>query len=98
MTITFIIIGIVAGVAGGFSIAKVMEKSSASNILANAKKDAASILKDANIEAENTKQTKLLQAKEKFLELKSQHEQDILSKDKKLAEVEKRIRDKESQV
>jgi ribonuclease Y len=97
MTITFIIIGIVAG-TGGFSIAKVMEKSSASNILANAKKDAASILKDANIEAENTKQTKLLQAKEKFLELKSQHEQDILSKDKKLAEVEKRIRDKESQV
>ncbi|MBP6072464.1 MAG: ribonuclease Y [Flavobacterium sp.] len=98
MTITFIIIGIVAGVAGGFSIAKVMEKSSASNVLTSAKKDAASIIKDANIEAENTKQTKLLQAKEKFLELKSQHEQEILSKDKKLAEVEKRIRDKESQV
>ena len=98
MTITFIIIGVIAGIAGGFSIAKVMEKSNASNILTNAKKDAASILKDANIEAENTKQTKLLQAKEKFLELKSQHEQEILSKDKKLAEVEKRIRDKESQV
>lgn len=98
MTITFIIIGIVAGIAGGFSIAKVMEKSNASNITKDAKKEAASLLKDANIEAENTKQTKLLQAKEKFLELKSQHEQDILSKDKKLAEVEKRIRDKESQV
>ncbi len=98
MTITFIIIGIVVGIAGGFSIAKVMEKSNASNITKDAKKEAASLLKDANIEAENTKQSKLLQAKEKFLELKSQHEQDILSKDKKLAEVEKRIRDKESQV
>jgi len=98
MTITFIIIGVIAGIAGGFSIAKVMEKSNASNITNDAKKEAASLLKDANIEAENTKQTKLLQAKEKFLELKSQHEQEILSKDKKLAEVEKRIRDKESQV
>jgi ribonuclease Y len=98
MTITFIIIGVLAGIAGGFSIAKVMEKSNASNITNDAKKEAASLLKDANIEAENTKQTKLLQAKEKFLELKSQHEQEILSKDKKLAEVEKRIRDKESQV
>jgi ribonuclease Y len=98
MTITFIIIGVLAGIAGGFSIAKVMEKSNASNITKDAKKEAASLLKDANIEAENTKQTKLLQAKEKFLELKSQHEQEILSKDKKLAEVEKRIRDKESQV
>jgi len=55
-------------------------------------------LKDANLEAENIKKDKILQAKEKFIELKAEHEQVILSRDKKVAEVEKRIRDKESLV
>ena len=98
MDIISIIIGMVGGLAGGFTITKVLEKSTASNLLKNAKKDAASILKDANLEGENIKKDKLLQAKEKFLELKSEHEKEILAKDKRMAEVEKRIRDKESQV
>jgi len=98
MDIVSIIIGLVGGLAGGFTITKVLEKSTASNLLKNAKKEAASILKDANLEGENIKKDKLLQAKEKFLELKSEHEKEILSKDKRMAEVEKRIRDKESQV
>jgi ribonuclease Y len=42
------------------------------------------------------KKDKILQAKEKFFELKAEHEQVILARDKKIAEVEKRIRDKES--
>jgi len=96
-TLLLIIAGIV-GIAAGFAIAKVIEKSNVSNLIKNAKKEAASILKDAKVEAENIKKDKLLQAKEKFLELKSEHEKEILSKDKKIAEVEKRTRDKESQV
>ncbi|MDP2161154.1 MAG: ribonuclease Y [Flavobacterium sp.] len=96
-TLLLIIIGIV-GIIGGFAIAKIIEKSNVSNLIKNAKKEAASILKDAKIDAENIKKDKLLQAKEKFLELKSEHEKEILNKDKKIAEVEKRIRDKESQV
>ena len=98
MDIVSIFIGIIVGLAGGFAIAKMLEKSNVSNLIKNAKKEAASILKDANLDAENTKKDKLLQAKEKFLELKSEHEKEILAKDKKMAEVEKRIRDKESQV
>ena len=97
MEIYLIIAGIV-GIAAGFAIAKVIEKSNVSNLIKNAKKEASSILKDAKVEAENIKKDKLLQAKEKFLELKSEHEKEILSKDKKIAEVEKRVRDKESQV
>ncbi|UPQ78373.1 ribonuclease Y [Flavobacterium azooxidireducens] len=96
-TLLLIIAGIV-GLAAGFAIAKVIEKSNVSNLIKNAKKEATSILKDAKVEAENIKKDKLLQAKEKFLELKSEHEKEILSKDKKIAEVEKRVRDKESQV
>lgn len=93
-----IIIAGVAGIAGGFIIAKMMEKSNVSNLVQNAKKEAASILKDANLEGENVKKDKILQAKERFIELKSEHEEVILGRDRKVAEVEKRVRDKESQI
>jgi ribonuclease Y len=98
MDIVTIIISGIIGIAAGFGIAKIIEKSNISNLIKSAKKEASSILKDANLEAENIKKDKILQAKEKFIELKSEHEQVILSRDKKVAEVEKRIRDKESQV
>jgi ribonucrease Y len=98
MEIISIVIGAVIGIAAGFGIAKVIEKSNLSKLIKNAKKEAASILKDANFEAENIKKDKILQAKEKFIELKAEHEQVILARDKKVAEVEKRIRDKESQI
>jgi ribonuclease Y len=98
MEITTIIISAMTGIAGGFGIAKVLEKNNISNLLKNAKKEAGTIVRDANIEAENIKKDKLLQAKEKFLELKSEHEKEILNKDKRIAEAEKRTRDKESQV
>ena len=55
-------------------------------------------MKQANVEGESIKKDKLLQAKEKFIELKAEHETVILSRDKKIAEAEKRTRDKESQV
>jgi ribonuclease Y len=93
-----IIISIIAGIAGGFGIAKFLEKSNVSNLIKNAKKEAGSILKDAKSESETLRKDKILQAKEKFLELKSEHEQVILSRDKKMAEAEKRTRDKESQI
>jgi ribonuclease Y len=92
-----IIVGII-GIVAGFIIAKIIEKSNVSNLIENAKKEASTILRDGKVEAENIKKDKLLQAKEKFLELKSEHEKEILSKDKRIAEVEKRTRDKESQV
>lgn len=92
-----IIVGII-GIAGGFGIAKYLEKNNVTNLVKNAKKEASSILKDANTEAENIKKDKILQAKEKFIELKAEHEQVILARDRKVAEVEKRVRDKESQV
>jgi ribonuclease Y len=93
-----IIIGVLVGLAIGFTIAKMLEKNKASHILRNAKKQAATTLKEARLDAETLKRDKILQAKEKFIELKSEHEKVILSRDKKVSESEKRIREKESKV
>ncbi|MGB5382587.1 MAG: Rnase Y domain-containing protein, partial [Lutimonas sp.] len=92
-----IIVGIIA-LGLGFLIAKLIEKNRASNTLKNVKEQAATILKEANIEAEGIKKDKILQAKEKFIELKAEHEKVIISRDKKISDAEKRIRDKESMV
>ncbi len=92
-----IVVGIV-GLAIGFAIAKYLEKNNASKIVKGAKKSAGAILREAKSEAENIKKDKILQAKEKFIELKAEHEKVILSRDKKIQESEKRTRDKESQV
>lgn len=96
--IILIVGGVIVGLIIGFIIAKTIEKNNASKLIKNAKKNAASILKEAKSEGESIKKDKILQAKEKFIELKSEHEKVILSRDKKMAEAEKRTRDKESQV
>ncbi len=94
----FLIIASVVGLVVGFIIAKVLERNKASEIIKNAKKTSSSIIREAKSEGESMKKDKILQAKEKFIELKSEHEKVILSRDKKIAEAEKRTRDKESQV
>ncbi|HCD22578.1 MAG TPA: ribonuclease Y [Flavobacteriaceae bacterium] len=97
MEITPWIIGALMSILG-FGAAKIMEKGKASKTIASARKEALDIIKNAKVEAENIKKDKIFQAKEKFLELKAEHEQHIVQKDKKIAEAEKRTRDKESQV
>ncbi|WP_281846559.1 ribonuclease Y [Olleya namhaensis] len=93
-----IIAGIAIGAIIGFIVAKILERNNASKLIKGAKKSAAAILKEAKVEGDGIKKDKILQAKEKFLELKAEHEKVILSRDKKMSETEKRVRDKESQV
>src|SRR5690606_9364074 len=96
-TILIIVSCSVIGIFLGYIVAKTLEKNNASKILKNAKEESSAIIRQTNVEGESIKKDKLLQAKEKFIELKSEHEQIILSRDKKIAEAEKRTRDKESQ-
>ena len=92
-TILMIVGGLILGAIIGFVLAKTLEKSNASKLIKNAKREAASILKEAKHEGEALKKDKILQAKEKFIELKSEHEKVILSRDKKMSEAEKRTTD-----
>ncbi|MDB9828665.1 ribonuclease Y [Flavobacteriaceae bacterium] len=96
--IVTIIITAVAALAVGFIIAKMLEKNNAATAIASAKKEAASIIKNAKKDGESLKKDKMLQAKERFIELKSEHEKVINSRERKMVEAEKRTRDKESQI
>ena len=62
----------VTGLVTGLIISKLLEKTSITKSFENAKKEAQNILKSASIEGENIKKDKIFQAKEKFLELKSE--------------------------
>lgn len=93
-----IIMGVIGGLAIGFIIAKFLEKSKSNKLINSTKKETDALIKEARVEAEAIKKDKILQAKEKFIELKSEHEKVILSREKKISDIEKRTRDKESQV
>ncbi len=91
-------IAVIAGIVIGFVIAKILEKGKAGKIMNSAQKEANNLIREAKKEGESIKKDKIFQAKEKFLELKAEHEKVIINKDKKIAEAEKRTRDKESLV
>jgi ribonuclease Y len=79
------VVSLALGVGIALSWAKKQEKKKASELIQEAQK-----------EAEATKKEKILQAKEKFLELKSEHEKTIQARERKMIDAEKRIKDKES--
>ena len=100
-TILYIIIavvGVVIGVLVGISYSRKSTNSKANFIIKDAKQNAENIIQNANVQAESIKKEKIVQAKEKFLELKSEHDANIQSREKKIQEVEKRIKDKESKL
>lgn len=82
-----IVIGIV-GLAAGFAIAYVVLKRST-------KTKVNEIIKEANKEANQIKKNKLLQAKEKFLQLKSEHETAINQKKQKSQQFENKLKQRE---
>jgi ribonuclease Y len=84
MEIVYGVIGLVAGAL----VAVVIQ-----SFLLKGRKE--QILKEAEKEAENLKQQKILQAKEKFLKLKEDHESKMKDRERKLQSSEDRTRSKE---
>lgn len=98
---TAIIVGVICLVIGAV-LGMVFSKSSLNTkgkfIIDDATKNAENLIEKANVQAESIKKEKNLQAKEKFLELKSQHDADIQSRERKMQEGEKRVKDKENKL
>ena len=66
--------------------------------LDDANAEAKEILNQSRREADRIKSEKMLQAKERFIELKSEHEKVIFQREKKISDVENRLRDKENKL
>ena len=98
---TAIIVGVICLVIGAV-LGMVFSKSSLNAkgkfIIDDATKNAENLIEKATVQAESIKKEKNLQAKEKFLELKSQHDADIQSRERKMQEAEKRTKDKENKL
>ncbi|MBO6184505.1 MAG: DUF3552 domain-containing protein, partial [Chryseobacterium sp.] len=98
---TAIIVGVIClviGAVAGMFFSKSSLNTKAKFIVDDAKKNAENLIEKANVQAESIKKEKNLQAKEKFLELKSQHDADIQSREKKMQDAEKRTKDKENKL
>lgn len=89
-TLITIITGVVALVIG-YLIAVIITKSVQKNKVAE-------ILKKAEADGEVIKEKKILQAKEKFIQLKSEHDKHVNEKNRSIADGENRIKQKEQQL
>jgi ribonucrease Y len=90
-----IIVAVVIGLAVGGGLAAFLIKSSYKAKEETAEERAKQIIKEAEAKAEVLKKDKLLEAKEKFYQLKSEHERAIGEKDKAILVAENRIKQKE---
>jgi ribonuclease Y len=93
-TILSIIVGAIALVAGLLA-GKFIFAPNTKKKIAEAEEQAQKIIADAQIKAENLKKEKLLEAKERFVQLKAEHDKEVLDRNRKLSDSENRIKQKE---
>jgi len=94
LNIISIILGLVALIVGTI-LGKVIFAKNTQKTIADAEAQAQKIVADGQLQAENLKKEKLLEAKEKFVQLKSDHERDVMQRTQKLSESENKIKQKE---
>lgn len=87
VAIVALIIGIVAG--------KFIFKANTQQKIDEAENQAQKLIKDAQLQAETLKKEKILEAKEKFVQLKADHDKEVLERNRKLSDVENRAKQKE---
>ena len=91
MSIILGVVGLIAGViAGRFIFAKDTKKQ-----LENADQQAQRIISDAQTQSETLKKEKILEAKEKYVQLKADHDKEVFERNRKIAEIENRLKQKE---
>jgi ribonucrease Y len=91
LTIAFIAGALIIGVVAGFLIA-------GSKLNAGSKRERDNLIKEAEVKSEAIKQEKILQAKEKFLQLKSEHDKQVQERNSNLSQLENKARQKEAEL
>ncbi len=92
--ILYIIIGAAALILG-IILGKLVFAKNTQKQIADSEQQAQKIIADGQLQAENLKKEKLLEAKEKFVQLKADHERDVMQRNQKLVDSENRIKQKE---
>jgi ribonuclease Y len=82
----------------GLGLGKLIFAKNTASKVEEAKKQAEQILNDAQLKAESLKREKLLEAKENFVQLKSDHEKDVFERNRKIVDSENRTKQKEQQI
>jgi ribonuclease Y len=95
--ILFIIIGAIA-LTSGLLLGKFVFAKNTSKLIQDAEDQAKKVISDGQLQAENLKKEKLLEAKEKFVQLKSDYDRDVLQRSQKANEAENRIKQKEQSI
>jgi len=96
-TVIVAIVGVVALVVGVFA-GKVLFAKNVQGKIDEADRQAKKILSDAQTTAENLKKEKQLEAKERFVQLKAEHDKEVLEKNRKINDSESRIKQKEQSI
>lgn len=79
----------------GILLGKVIFAKNTLHKIQEAELQAQKIVAEGQLTAENLKKDRMLEAKEKFLQLKSEHEKEVLQRNQKIADAENRIKQKE---
>jgi len=95
--IILIITGVVALVVGLGAGRMIFSKNTKKQV-EEAEELSQKIVKEAELRAETIKKEKQLEAKERFVQLKAEHERDVLDRTRKIGENENRIKQKEQSV
>ncbi len=95
--IILIITGVIALVIGIIAGKFVFAKNTRKQVEA-AEEQSQKIIRDAQATAENLKKEKLLEAKERFVQLKAEHDKEVLERNRRIGESENRLKQKELSV
>ena len=98
MGIAIIAISIIVSLGIGFYVGKIISGKDVAKHEEEAKEKAKVIIKDAHSKQEAIKKEKILEAKEKFLKMKQEHEETVNDKKQKIRDTENRIKQKEAEV
>ena len=92
-----IIIGVVALIAG-IILGKILFAKNTKKQLEKAESEAQKIISDAQFQAETLKKEKQLEAKERFVQLKAEHDKEVFQRNQKLSDAENRFKQKEQSI
>lgn len=92
-----IIIGVIA-LAVGIGAGKFLFSANTKKQIEEAEQQAVKIVSDAKTQAETIKKERMLEAKEKFVQLKAEHDKEVLDRNRKINDAESRIKQKEQSI